>query len=246
MQSPSARNSGRNVPDRDKLMMLSDTKLAFVTNAVKEVVEGNNSKLTQADFQQAIDEIGNGTIRDYRKALKMLKQEARRRDRERGLVRSIPWTSFERAVVDPAQLYTPESTERFKALVLAAGSKQTWEEMRDIYVAGMLRREVFMNSRYQVETERNNGMVHLSIKRKDQQPVHDWRDLQRIKNELVGPECEGVELYPAESRCVDTANQYHLWVVDDPTHRFEIGWDEGRLVMDEGEATGVGQRKFDQ
>jgi hypothetical protein len=37
--------------------------------------------------------------------------------------------------------------------------------------------------------------------------VHDWRDLQRIKNQLVGPECEAVELYPAESRKVDTANQ---------------------------------------
>lgn len=245
MQSPNAR-TGRNLPDRDKLMMLSDTKLAFITGAVKDVVDGTNSKITQADFQHAIDEIGQGTIRDYRKTLKMLGQEARRRDRERGMVRTIPWTPFERSIVDPAQLFTPAATERFKALVLAAGSNQTWEEMRDIYVAGMKRREVFLNSRYQVELERANGMIHLSIKRKDQQPVHDWRDLQRIKNELVGPECEGVELYPAESRCVDTANQYHLWVVDDPTHRFEIGWNEGRLVMDEGEADGVGQRKFEQ
>jgi hypothetical protein len=74
--------------------------------------------------------------------------------------------------------------------------------------------------------------VHLSIKRRDKLPVHDWRDLQRIKTELLGPECEAVELYPAESRVVDTANQYHLWGMADPAFRFPIGWNEGRCLDD--------------
>lgn len=39
---------------------------------------------------------------------------------------------------------------------------------------------------------------HLSIKRLSKGVVHDWRELQRIKNELTHPECEAVELYPAE------------------------------------------------
>lgn len=34
--------------------------------------------------------------------------------------------------------------------------------------------------------------VHLSIKRNDQLPIHDWRDLQRIKNEILGPDKEAV------------------------------------------------------
>lgn len=55
-------------------------------------------------------------------------------------------------------------------------------------------------------------VIHLSIKRRDRHPIHDWRHLQRIKNELVGTEYDAVELYPAERRKVDTANQYHLWV----------------------------------
>lgn len=103
------------------------------------------------------------------------------------------------------------------------------------------RDEIWLNDKYQVNIRRQtaeNGpmggleLVHLSIKRVDKQCVHDWRDLQRIKNELVGPECEAVELYPAESRLVDSANQYHLWCINDPTFRFGFGFNGGRLVDD--------------
>jgi hypothetical protein len=55
--------------------------------------------------------------------------------------------------------------------------------------------------------------VHLSIKAHDKRVVHDWRDMQRIKNEIVGPESEGLELYPGESRLMDESNQYHLFCV---------------------------------
>jgi hypothetical protein len=74
-------------------------------------------------------------------------------------------------------------------------------------------------------------MVHLSIKRLDRQPIHDWRDLQEIKNRLVGPECEAVELYPAESCVVDSANQFHLWCLGNAGQRFPFGFQE-RLVTD--------------
>ncbi|WP_420795788.1 DUF7694 domain-containing protein [Ktedonobacter racemifer] len=53
----------------------------------------------------------------------------------------------------------------------------------------------------------------------------------RIKDELVGPECEGVELFPARSREVDTANHYHLWTIDDPAFRFPFGFTR-RLVTE--------------
>ncbi len=73
--------------------------------------------------------------------------------------------------------------------------------------------EIYMNDTYQVNVRRSSAITHLSIKRRDKQPIHDWRDLQEIKNRLVGPEFEAIEIYPAESRRVDTANQYHLWVL---------------------------------
>ena len=52
------------------------------------------------------------------------------------------------------------------------------------------------------------GITHVS-----QRAIHDFRDLQRIKNDICGPEWEGVELYPAESRLVDPSNCFYLWCV---------------------------------
>jgi len=109
---------------------------------------------------------------------------------------------------------------------------------------------VFMNSRYEVWVYRNIGcgdawprMHWLSIKRRDKEAIHDWRDLQRIKNDLIGPENEGVELYPAESRLADSANQYHLWVLADPSVQFPFGYQE-RLVA-EGSWQKSKQRPFE-
>lgn len=100
----------------------------------------------------------------------------------------------------------------------------------------------FRNSTYQVAVRRTDGPVHLSIKRLDQRAIRDWRVMQRIKNELVGPECEAVEIYPAESRLVDTANQYHLWAFPDPTYRIPFGFDRG-LVTEADHGSGAVQRK---
>ena len=76
---------------------------------------------------------------------------------------------------------------------------------------------VFINDLYQVSMyEADNDaepMAWLVIRRRDSEPIHDWRPLQLIKNQLCGPEREGFELFPAESRLVDTSNQYHIFVL---------------------------------
>src|SRR5262245_4281241 len=92
---------------------------------------------------------------------------------------------------------------------------------------------IYRNSRYQVSVwyEENDQMgkyIHLSIKDIDKTARHDFRDYQRIKNELCGPETEGIELYPAESRLVDTCNQFHMYVLP---HRLPFGFSE-RLIAD--------------
>jgi hypothetical protein len=84
---------------------------------------------------------------------------------------------------------------------------------------------ILRNSRYQVavyvreprdEQQSVFGVIaHLSFKVHDKQPHHDWRDMQRIKNEICGPEFDAVEIFPAESKLVDSANQYHLFVFRD-------------------------------
>jgi hypothetical protein len=110
--------------------------------------------------------------------------------------------------------------------------------------------KVFLNSHYQVNARmirKPEGwpcdMIHLSIKRIDKHPVHDWRHFQWIKNELVGEEHEAIEIYPAESRLVDTSNQYHLWVFADPGVKLPIGFNGGRLIW-EGSQNGSKQRDW--
>lgn len=136
--------------------------------------------------------------------------------------------------------------------------KRGWGDWRDVPRGETTREEVHRiveNDRYQVHMSRmvanpETGwpdMIWLSIKRLDQKPVHDWRDLQRIKNELVGGEYEGMEIYPAEERLVDSANQYHLWIVEDPSFRWPWGFNE-RFVLTPEEAVerfpGAKQRPF--
>jgi hypothetical protein len=70
---------------------------------------------------------------------------------------------------------------------------------------------------------------YISIRRNDREPVDSWRDFQEIKNQLCGPNREAVQLYPAEDRLADTANQYHVWVLPEGI-LFPMGFFEGRVV----------------
>ena len=71
--------------------------------------------------------------------------------------------------------------------------------------------------------------AQLSIKRIDRRVVTQWRDLQRIKDEIAGTDCEAVQLFPSSSRLVDQANQYHLWVMP-PKLAFPVGMFGGKLL----------------
>lgn len=135
--------------------------------------------------------------------------------------------SFKRASVPDEQIKEIEAelSKHYPAEYVAEAMELTKAE------------EVFINDVYQVSRSRfvamgDTPMVHLSIRRLDREAVRDWRDVQQIKNELVGAECEGVELFPAESRLVDIANQFHYWFFEDPKIRFPFGFDV-RLVSGE-------------
>lgn len=92
--------------------------------------------------------------------------------------------------------------------------------------------KTFANEKYIVRRNQiGGGMVHLRIKTLDATTEHNWQEYQQIKNELLGPECEAVELYPAESRLVDAANEYHLWGWSDSVHRFPVGF-QSRTAAD--------------
>lgn len=105
----------------------------------------------------------------------------------------------------------------------------------------------FRNSRYQVQMREYDSplgpMTWLSIVNVDRSARHDWRDFQRIKNELLGLEREAFEVYPAESRLVDTNNQFHLFVLGEG-QVFPIGYAE-RAVSTDVAGTAHKQRAFE-
>lgn len=105
-----------------------------------------------------------------------------------------------------------------------------WTPLRFSHRAG--KAEIYGNDRYTVTREEEGDFVHLAIHSRTRAAVgaHDWRHFQRIKNELAGPEREGVELFPAESRLVDTANEYHVFVFPEG-FRFPFGFSD-RAVAD--------------
>jgi hypothetical protein len=104
--------------------------------------------------------------------------------------------------------------------------------------------EYWINDLYQVEVRRypDDELVHLNIRRRDGYPGRVWRHFQLIKNQLVGPECEGIEIYPAESRLVDTSNKYHLYVITDPTFRWPFGFDKRDVMYADSKVPGLRQQ----
>lgn len=73
--------------------------------------------------------------------------------------------------------------------------------------------EAYSNGLYAVLVRRlKAGAIHLAI-RTPSGLEPPWRDLQRIKNELFGAERFAVQVCPPESRLIDQADMYHLWVM---------------------------------
>lgn len=123
----------------------------------------------------------------------------------------------------------------------------TLEEARARLDKHAERSDIWLNDIYQVmRTDLGEGLIQLNIRRRDGKPIfRDWRHFQRIKNELVGEECEGVELYPAESRLTDTSNKYHIWCNADPKYRFPFGFEERDVEPEStGPERGLRQRRI--
>lgn len=40
-----------------------------------------------------------------------------------------------------------------------------------------------------------------------------WWEMQRIKNDIGGPDATAVEVYPPQGEVVDDADMYHIWIV---------------------------------
>ena len=131
---------------------------------------------------------------------------------------------------------TKKEIQQWRQQLKAAGIYASYASLEKIFEveAGA---EVYVNDIYTVTKadavqaemvqHRDGGwppMWYLSIKRNDKEVIWDWRELQEIKNLICGESNEGMQLFPAESRVVDTVNQYHLFVLKEPNLFIPVGF----------------------
>jgi hypothetical protein len=58
--------------------------------------------------------------------------------------------------------------------------------------------------------------IKAMVQRHDDRPIpNHWQEMQSIKNQIFGKESAAVEFYPKESKLVDKANIYWMWVLPD-------------------------------
>lgn len=148
------------------------------------------------------------------------------------------WKRLQRATVlkPPSEALISEWLEQFPG--------ETRESILARINAELAKVEYWRNDLYQVEVRRTveTKTVHLNIRRIDGYPGRDWRHFQQIKNELIGENCEAVELYPAEDRKVDATNKYHLFGCADPAFRFPFGFEQREVAYKSHDEGGLRQR----
>ena len=107
--------------------------------------------------------------------------------------------------------------------LLSPAEPENQQEQNEILTRGGAH---YVNDLYRVTVVKIDlNHVWLRIRRRDgARMLRDWHHFQAIKNQLVGAECEGIELYPAESRKVDVGNEYHMFCCHVPGWRFPFGW----------------------
>lgn len=104
--------------------------------------------------------------------------------------------------------------------MIAAGEDTTNVEVWGNYIYQCIVRQRRLMDGFGVQV---GSITWLSIKTHTRRPIRDWRHLQQIKNEVCGPEREACEIFPAESRLVDTSNEFHLFVLPEG-ERFPFGY----------------------
>ena len=169
----------------------------------------------------------------------------------------MPWQTMKLQEVTPKVLtHRKQQAEHIKSALLARGFPTN---RVSAITEATLGDEIWLNDKYQAAVRRRTGpgpfdtteecvigfsdevgeVTWLSIKRLDKGPQRDWRDLQRIKNDIVGPEADAVEIYPAESRLMDTANQTHLFAFH---NEFPVGFTQ-RVVRGADQTLGLGGKQ---
>ena len=154
---------------------------------------------------------------------------------------------------------TPKRAIAWKHLVEEFGVAKQYAKNLLRYMDSMT---YWQNSTYFVSTKKRNGhgsydfaketyngvwtgeSMWISFHRHDREPVIDWRDMQNSKNDVAGPEWEAIQIFPSESRLMDTANEYHMFAFNG---ELPIGFFIGRAIQEPETVKSMGgkQRKYE-
>jgi len=77
--------------------------------------------------------------------------------------------------------------------------------------------KVFANNKYIVQVfyhKFRNFKFYTKVmcRRNDSEPICNWHDLFRIKNEIFGEEVEAIQFLPKKSELIDSANLYWFFI----------------------------------
>lgn len=148
-----------------------------------------------------------------------------------------------------------ERINYWKKLGKENGLTITHQQAKYLYLDSLLG-DKYQNDIYAVEVYRGKcadqlvlndewigKATYITIKRHDKEICNDWRHFQQIKNELVGKDIEALQIYPAESRLLDTANQYWLFCLP-KGHQIPFGFKDRNVDYTErkGGFRKIGQR----
>lgn len=87
---------------------------------------------------------------------------------------------------------------------------------KDVIPTGMTR--AYRNNRYTVmiydgSMTTAGPVTRALIQNHFDEPIKNhWSEIQRIKNEVFGPEVTAIEYYPAESQLINQHNIYWIWI----------------------------------
>ena len=146
--------------------------------------------------------------------------------------KKLTWQMLVKPRQDGLPVMTKGQAKKFLRTVF---NQEVWQN--SVYTATVNRK---MNEKFGAE------MAEIAITRRDKDAVHDWRHFQQIKNDLVGEDCEAIEIYPNEKRLMDTANTYWLYAFP-KEYILPFGFMTPRNVLDSQTAYLVGaiQRELD-
>lgn len=93
-------------------------------------------------------------------------------------------------------------------------SPEAWARMRVRVgdLAYVVKNNIFIVQVYRRQTARGVAL-QLAVRRNDEEEIRGWDDLQRVKNEIAGPERTAIEIFPPEAEVMDQANMRHLFVL---------------------------------